>query len=97
MLRPPKPSSRRCPAGCSPAVACVAPWRAGTNEDEIFVILPSELPVFASSVRLLFDTETLSATMQVRVVAYRMLGSGFGRAPVAICGISGTGLTAPVL
>jgi hypothetical protein len=41
--------------------------------------------VFASSVRLLFDTETLSATMQVRVVAYRMLGSRFGRAPAAIC------------
>lgn len=68
---------------------------AGTNE--IFVILPSELPVFASPVRLLFDTETLSGTMQVRVVAYRMLGSGFGRAPAAICRVSGTGLVAPTL
>jgi HK97 family phage major capsid protein len=70
---------------------------AGTNEDEVFVILPSELPVFASSPVIVVDEESLSGNMQVRVTAWRFLATGFGRAPAAICRISGTGLTAPVL
>ena len=35
--------------------------------------------------------------MQIRLVAYRAVATGFGRAPAAICRISGTGMTAPTL
>lgn len=51
----------------------------------------------AGPVRVIVDDESLSGNMQVRVTAYRMLASGFGRAPAAICRLSGTGLIAPVL
>jgi hypothetical protein len=47
-------------------------------------------------VSLIVDDESLSGSMQVRVTAYRMLATGFGRAPAAICRVSGTGLIAPV-
>jgi hypothetical protein len=70
---------------------------AGTNEDEAFVLLPGELPVYAGPIRLLIDAESISGTMQVRVVAYRTVATGFGRAPAAICRIGGTGLVAPSL
>jgi hypothetical protein len=68
---------------------------AGT-EDEVFVVVPSEIPAFAGPVSLIVDDESLSGTLQVRVSAYRMLATGFGRAPAAICRISGSGLIAPV-
>jgi HK97 family phage major capsid protein len=70
---------------------------AGTNEDEVYVVLPDELPVYASPVRLIVDSESVSGGLQVRLVAYRYVGSGFGRAGAAISRISGTGLVAPVL
>jgi hypothetical protein len=70
---------------------------AGTNEDEVYVLLADELPVYASPVRFIVDDETLSGTMQVRLVASVFVGTGFGRAPAAISRMSGTGLIAPVL
>jgi hypothetical protein len=70
---------------------------AGTNEDEVFVLSAAELPVYATSVRLLIDEESVSGNMQIRVVAYAMVGTGFGRAPGAISRISGSGLIAPAL
>jgi HK97 family phage major capsid protein len=69
----------------------------GGTEDEAFVIVADELPAFASQLRLIVDVESVSGTLQVRLVAYRMIGSGFGRAPAAICRISGTGMVAPAL
>jgi HK97 family phage major capsid protein len=70
----------------------------GGTEDEAYVILPAELPVFASpSVSIIVDENSLSGTMQVRLVAYRAVATGFGRAPAAVCRISGTGMIAPVL
>jgi HK97 family phage major capsid protein len=69
----------------------------GGTEDEMYLILGDELPVYASPVRLLVDAESASSTMQVKLVAYQMVGTGFGRAPQAICRVSGTGLVAPAL
>jgi HK97 family phage major capsid protein len=71
---------------------------ASTSEDEAFVLLPAELPVFASSpVSIIVDENSLSGNMQIRLVAYRAVATGFGRAPAAIARISGTGMIAPVL
>ncbi len=72
---------------------------AGTNEDEAFVLLPAELPVDASSGpgSVIVDENSLSGNMEVRLVVYRAVATGFGRAPAAICRISGTGMTAPSL
>jgi hypothetical protein len=68
---------------------------AGT-EDEAYVLLPRELPVFASDVRVIVDDESLSGTAQIRLTAFRFVASGFGRAPKAIARVSGTGMIAPV-
>jgi HK97 family phage prohead protease len=70
---------------------------AGSNEDEVFVLLPAELPVYVEPPRVIVDEESLSATLQVRLVAVQALATGFGRAPAAICRVSGSGLTAPTL
>jgi HK97 family phage major capsid protein len=63
---------------------------AGT-EDECLVIVPAELPAFAGPPTLEVDDESLSGTLQVRISVFRTLATGFGRAPAAICRISGTG------
>jgi HK97 family phage major capsid protein len=68
----------------------------GGTEDEAFVIVPGDLPAFARPPVIIVDEESLSGTMQVRIVVYRMLATGFGRAPAAIARISGSGMIAPV-
>jgi HK97 family phage major capsid protein len=88
----------RVPGRIVPCAGLRTALGAGTNEDEAYVILPAELPVFASSpVSIVVDENSLSGTMQIRLVAYRAVATGFGRAPAAICRISGTGMVAPSL
>jgi hypothetical protein len=53
--------------------------------------------VFAGSVEILVDAESGSGTLTVRFVFRRALATGFGRAPGAICRVSGSGLVAPTL
>jgi hypothetical protein len=69
----------------------------GGTEDEAYLLLADELPVYASPVRLIVDDESASGNMQVKLVAYRFVGTGFGRAPGAIARLSGSGFIAPVL
>jgi hypothetical protein len=64
--------------------------QGGGTEDEAFVLLADELPVFLGPIRLVVDAEGLSGTMQVQIVASRFVATGFGRAPAAICRVSGT-------
>lgn len=70
---------------------------AGTNEDEAFVILPSELTVFLDPPRFLVQPDVLSGTLEIRVQAIQAIATSFGRAPGAICRLSGTGLVSPAL
>jgi hypothetical protein len=70
---------------------------AGTNEDEAFVLLPSELPVFLGPPRVIVDQQGMANTLQVRFIPLQPVASGFGRAPSAICRISGTAFVAPSL
>jgi hypothetical protein len=39
-------------------------------------------------------SEALSGTHQVRFVAYQAFATGFGKAPLAICRIAGTAMSA---
>ncbi len=88
----------RVPGRIVPCAGLRTALGASTSEDESFVLLPAELPVFASSpVSIVVDENSLSGTMQIRLVAYRAVATGFGRAPGAIARISGTGMIAPVL
>jgi hypothetical protein len=87
-------------AGARPTNRLRGPARTnqgGGTEDEAFVLLAAELPVFLGPIRLVVDAEGLSGTMQVQIVASRFVATGFGRAPAAICRVSGTGLVAPAL
>jgi hypothetical protein len=64
---------------------------------EAFVLLPSELPVFLDPPRVIVDQQGMANTLQVRFIPLQPVASGFGRAPSAICRISGTAFVAPSL
>jgi HK97 family phage prohead protease len=68
----------------------------GTNEDEAWLIVPDMLPIFMGEVKVLASQE-LAGTLQVRFHARQPFATGFGRAPLSICRISGTAMTAPSL
>jgi hypothetical protein len=66
---------------------------AGTNEAEGWVVVPEFLPIAQGPVVFLASLE-LANTLQVRFVARQAFATGFGGAPLSICRISGTGMTA---
>jgi hypothetical protein len=70
---------------------------AGTNEDEVYVIARAE--VFVSLGRPVFAVyeQVGSSTQTVRLQSRSYCAAMFARQPKAICRISGTGLTPPVL
>ena len=70
---------------------------AGTNEDEVFVIARNE--VFVALGRPVFQVfeQVGSSTGTVRLQSRSYCAAMFARQPKAICRISGTGLTPPVL
>lgn len=71
-------------------------YGASTNEDEIYVLGGSELPIYASApvFRVSFDFAG-SATLTARFTAYQYVGALFTRRPEAIGKIAGTGFTPP--
>jgi hypothetical protein len=85
------------PGNLVPCAALRSTLGASTNEDEAFVLVPSELPVYAEPPVFVINVESLSGTLTVRIVARQAIATGFGRAPGAICRISGTGMSAPSL
>jgi hypothetical protein len=56
-----------------------------------------ELPYFTEPPRLTVDVEGMANTLQVRFIPLQAIATGFGRAPSAICRVSGTALVAPSL
>ena len=66
---------------------------ARTDEDEAWLIVPDMLPVFEGPVKFIVSEE-LAGTMEVRFVAYQPFATGFGRAPLSVCRISGTAFKA---
>jgi hypothetical protein len=87
----------RVPGRLVPAAALRVTLGAGTNEDELFVLVPDELPYFTEPPRLTVDVEGMANTLQVRFIPLQAIATGFGRAPAAICRVSGTALVAPSL
>jgi HK97 family phage major capsid protein len=87
----------KVPGRLVPSAALRTTLGAGTNEDEAFVLLPSELPVYLDTPRIIVDTEGMANTMQVRYIPLQPAATGFGRTPSAICRISGTAFVAPSL
>lgn len=68
---------------------------AGTNEDEILLLPPSELPVCTSAANVSVSADVLGGTLEVRVVARQYAAAPFERQPEAVTLISGTGLATP--
>jgi hypothetical protein len=66
---------------------------AGTNESESWILIRDLLPIFSGEVRFLASQE-LANSLQVRFVARLPFATGFGKAPLSICRISGSGFTA---
>lgn len=68
---------------------------AGTNEDEIYVVVTDELILAEGQLRARVLTEVLSGTLQVRLQLYAFSAFVSNRRPKTICRISGVGLAAP--
>jgi HK97 family phage major capsid protein len=69
---------------------------AGTNEDEIFLLVKDQAIAYLGEPSISVYPEIGSAAMTIRVQA-RQYGSLLVRVPNAIARVSGSGLTAPVL
>ena len=85
------------PGQLVPSAALRTTLGASTSEDEAFVLLPAELPVYLDPPRIIVDVQGMASTLQVRFIPLQPVASGFGRAPSAICRISGTASVAPSL
>jgi hypothetical protein len=59
--------------------------------------VPDELPYFSEPPRLLVHFQGMAGTLRVRYIALQAIATGFGRAPSAICRVSGTALVNPTL
>ena len=68
---------------------------AGTNEDELYVVVTEELILAEGDLRARVLTEVLSGTLQVRLQLYALSAFVSNRRPKTICRISGAGLAAP--
>jgi HK97 family phage major capsid protein len=68
---------------------------AGTNEDELYVVVTDELILAEGDLRARVLTEVLSGTLQVRLQLYAFSAFVSNRRPKTICRISGVGLAAP--
>lgn len=69
---------------------------AGTNEDEIYVVVTDELILAEGPLRARVLSEVLSGTLQVRLQLFAFSAFVSNRRPKTIVRISGAGLAAPV-
>ena len=67
----------------------------GTNEDRVIALALAETPVFIGPIRFQVETDVLSGTGQVRLLAYAYVAMVGARLPASIGVLSGTGLVAP--
>ena len=68
---------------------------AGTNEDEVYVVVTDELILAEGDLRARVLAEVLSGTLQVRLQLYSFSAFAGGRRPKTITRISGAGLIPP--
>jgi HK97 family phage major capsid protein len=79
------------PAPLFPVPSIPVTQGAGTNEDYVLVLRREALPVYVGPIQFMASPEVLSGTLTVRVTAWQYIATLFGRMPLAINKVSGTG------